>query len=161
MIDWREDWISRFVWVKDFRLSMTMTTYKKTQGRPTRQIALCVVVACFSWLLVSAGNLVPRSLREWLFGFVGIRPTIGWLGVCVVLVGVSGFVALAVLNRPRWADFLISVQAEIDKVTWPSKAEVRKATIVVLVLLVGMAVVIFLFDVVWQWVFKTVGFLQI
>ena len=68
---------------------------------------------------------------------------------------------MAILNRPRWADFLISVQAEIDKVTWPSKAEVHKHTLVVLVLLVSMSVIVFAFDIVWQWVFKTIGFLQI
>lgn len=139
---------------------MAMTTYKKTQGRPTRQIALCVVVVCLSWLLVSAAALTRPALKG-TFELVGIGPAIGWLCLCVVLVGVSGLVSFGILNRPRWADFLISVQAEIDKVTWPSKAEVRKATMVVLVLLVSMAVVIFLFDAIWQWVFKTIGFLQI
>jgi preprotein translocase subunit SecE len=139
---------------------MALTTYKKTQGRPTRQIALCVIVACLSWLLVSAGALI-RPFLNGAFKAIGVGAAIGWLGVCVVLVGLSGVLAMALLNRPRWADFLISVQAEIDKVTWPSKAEVQKATLVVLVLLVSMAVVIFLFDLVWQWVFKTIGFLQI
>ena len=139
---------------------MALTTYKKTQGRPTRQIALCVVVVCLSWLLVQTGALA-RPLLKATFEFVGIGTSIGWLFLCLVLVGFSGLLAFALLNRPRWADFLISVQAEIDKVTWPSKAEVRKATVVVLILLVSMAVVIFLFDVIWQWVFKTIGFLQI
>ena len=139
---------------------MALTTYKKTQGRPTRQIALCVVVVGLSWLLVQTGALA-RPLLKTTFEFVGIGSAIGWLFLCLVLVGLSGLLAFALLNRPRWADFLISVQAEIDKVTWPSKAEVRKATVVVLILLVSMAVVIFLFDVIWQWVFKTIGFLQI
>ena len=139
---------------------MALTTYKKTQGRPTRQIALCAVVVCLSWLLVQTGALA-RPLLKATFEFVGIGTSIGWLVLCLVLVGLSGLLAFALLNRPRWADFLISVQAEIDKVTWPSKAEVRKATVVVLILLVSMAVVIFLFDVIWQWVFKTIGFLQI
>lgn len=129
---------------------MALTTYKKTQGRPTRQVALCVLIAALSWLLISiAGLIVTRH--------VGV----GWLGICIAVVVVAGIISVALLNRPRWADFLISVQAEIDKVTWPSKGEVRKATIVVLILLVSMAVVIFLFDVIWQWVFKTIGFLQI
>jgi preprotein translocase subunit SecE len=139
---------------------MSLTTYKKTQGRPARQIALCVAVVCLSWLLVQTGALI-RPLLKTFFDFVGVGAAIGWLFFCLVLVGLSGVIAFALLNRPRWADFLISVQAEIDKVTWPSKAEVKKATIVVLLLLVSMAVVIFLFDVLWQWVFKTLGFLQI
>jgi preprotein translocase subunit SecE len=139
---------------------MALTTYKKTQGRPTRQIALCVVVVCLSWLLVQTGALI-RPLLKATFDFVGVGASIGWLFLCLVLVGLSGLLAFNLLNRPRWADFLISVQAEIDKVTWPTKSEVRKATAVVLILLVSMAVVIFLFDAIWQWVFKTIGFLQI
>ncbi|MEQ1933151.1 MAG: preprotein translocase subunit SecE, partial [Fimbriimonadaceae bacterium] len=62
---------------------------------------------------------------------------------------------------PRWADFLISVQAEIDRVTWPSVVEVKRATVVVLVLITSMAVVMFCFDLIWQWVFQVIGFLQI
>ena len=130
---------------------MALTTYKKTQGRPTRQIALRVVIASLSWFLIQIAAMFV-SRRQ-----VGIW----WLPICIGLVGVAGLISVAVLNRPRWVDFLISVQAEIDKVTWPSKGEVRKATMVVLVLLVSMAGVIFVFDVIWQKVFKTIGFLQI
>jgi preprotein translocase subunit SecE len=129
---------------------MSLTAYKKTQGRPTRQIALVVVVACLSWLLISVTAL-----------FVRRQVGIGWLAICSAIVVAAGLISARLLNRPRWADFLISVQAEIDKVTWPSKAEVRKATAVVLVLLTLMAGVVFVFDVLWQWVFKTLGFLQI
>ncbi len=128
---------------------MGLTNYKKTQGRPTRQIALCVVIASLSWLLITTAMLFVR--RQ-----VG---GISWLSICVVLIGLAGVISVAILNRPRWADFLISVQAEIDKVTWPSKAEVHKHTIVVLILLVSMAVIVFGFDIVWMWVFRTIGFL--
>lgn len=129
---------------------MGLTNYKKSQGRPTRQIALCVVIASLSWLLISVAAL-----------FVRRQVGIGWLSICIVAIGVAGAISIALLNRPRWADFLISVQAEIDKVTWPSKSEVHKHTLVVLVLLVSMAAIVFVFDVVWQWVFKAIGFLQI
>lgn len=129
---------------------MGLTNYKKTQGRPTRQIALCVVIASLSWLLISVAAL-----------FVRRQVGIGWLSICIIAIGVAGAISVALLNRPRWADFLISVQAEIDKVTWPSKSEVHKHTLVVLVLLVSIAAIVFAFDIVWQWVFKTIGFLQI
>ena len=127
---------------------MGLTNYKKTQGRPTRQIALCVVIASLSWLLISFAAL-----------FVRRQVGIGWLSICIAVIGLAGVISVAILNRPRWADFLISVQAEIDKVTWPSKAEVHKHTIVVLILLVSMAVIVFGFDIVWMWVFRTIGFL--
>ena len=65
------------------------------------------------------------------------------------------------LNKSKWADFLISVQAEIDKVTWPSGIEVKRATVVVLALITSMAIVMFCFDFIWQWAFQVIGFLQI
>ena len=129
---------------------MAVTTYKKNQGRPARQIALCVVVASLSWLLISVVALFVR--RQ-----VGIQ----WLGICVAVVLVAAWLSTVLLNRPRWADFLISVQQEIDKVTWPSTQEVKRATVVVLILITSMAVVIFCFDLIWQWVFQVIGFLQI
>lgn len=129
---------------------MAVTTYKKTQGRPARQIALVAVVGGLSWLLISSVGV-----------FVSKQSGFGWLLICVGIIAGVGFVSVSLLNRPRWADFLISVQAEVDKVTWPSTNEVRRATVVVLGLLFSMAVVIFLFDTFWQWVFKTVGFLVI
>ena len=129
---------------------MSVTSYKKNQGRPARQIALCVVAACVSWLLISVAAMLVRKQ-------VGIQ----WLGICISVIAVSAWASMVLLNRPRWADFLISVQAEIDKVTWPSVEEVKRATVVVLVLITSMAVVIFCFDLIWQWVFQVIGFLQI
>lgn len=129
---------------------MSGTSYKKNQGRPSRQVALCVVAACLSWLLISVASL-----------FVAKQIGIQWLGICVVAIIVSVIGSMIVLSRPKFADFLISVQAEIDKITWPSGDEVKRATVVVLVLITTMAVLIFCFDLIWQWVFQVIGFLQI
>lgn len=129
---------------------MGLTNYKKTQGRPARQIALCVVVSFLSWVFISTASV-----------FVRRQAGVFWLCVCLTAVVLASVISVLFLNRPRWADFLISVQSEIDKVTWPSKAEVKRHTVVVLVLLFSMASIVFVFDIVWQWVFKTVGFFQI
>jgi preprotein translocase subunit SecE len=129
---------------------MGLTNYKRTQGRPTRQIALCVAVSLLSWVFISAAAV-----------FIRRQSGVLWLSICLVSVVLASMVSVLFLNRPRWADFLISVQSEIDKVTWPSKSEIKKNTIVVLVLLFSMASIVFVFDLVWQWVFKTVGFLQV
>ena len=129
---------------------MAVTAYKRNQGRPTRQIALCVTTAALSWLLLSVVALFTRR-----------QAGIEWLGICLVVIAAAAALSLALLNRPRWADFLISVQAEIDKVTWPTTQEVRRATVVVLALIATMAVIIFCYDVIWRWVFEKIGFLQI
>ncbi len=129
---------------------MSVTAYKKNQGRPTRQIALCAVVAVLSWFLIQVTTLFWKK-----------QSGLPWLGMTVLAIGGSAFISVVLLNRPKWADFLISVQQEIDRVTWPSMLEVKRATIVVLFLLASMSVLIFGFDLVWQWVFELIGFLQI
>lgn len=129
---------------------MAVTAYKKNQGRPTRQIALCAGIAILSWFLLSVVSLFWKK-----------KTGLPWLGISVGTIAVSAFISTVLLNRPKWADFLISIQQEIDRVTWPSGAEVKRATIVVLGLLASMSVLIFGFDLLWQWVFELIGFLQI
>ena len=62
-----------------------------------------------------------------------------------------------VVNWPRFADFLIAVEAEMNKVTWPSKDELIRASIVVIFTIFFLATALFLFDVIWQYVFSTIG----
>ena len=129
---------------------MLTSGYKKKQGRPSRQIALCVVTSCLAWLTIQIASI-----------FVARQAGIFWLSLCITASIVSALVSLLILEKPKFSDFLISVQSEIDKVTWPSTAEVKRATLVVLVLIISIACVMFLFDLVWQWVFQVIGFLQI
>ena len=65
------------------------------------------------------------------------------------------------VNYPRFADFLISVEAEMDKVSWSSKSELYRATVVVLVTMVLIGIILFVFDVIWQYFFEFIGFLEI
>lgn len=129
---------------------MLVSGYKRKQGRPSRQIALCVLTGCFAWLTIQIASM-----------FVAKQSGIFWLSLCISACAVSAFVSMFILEKQKLSDFLISVQSEIDKVTWPSTAEVKRATLVVLVLIISMACVMFFFDLIWQWVFQVIGFLQI
>ena len=48
--------------------------------------------------------------------------------------------------------FLGEVKAEVTKITWPTREELRKATIVILVFVVVVAVVIGAMDLILQWI---------
>ena len=61
------------------------------------------------------------------------------------------------VNLPSFADFLIAVEAEMKKVTWPGKDELVRAAIVVIFTIFFLAISLFLFDIVWQKVFVTLG----
>ena len=56
-----------------------------------------------------------------------------------------------------FADFLISVEGEMAKVSWPSKTELRSATFVVLTLFFLLAGVLYIFDLFFVFLFKAIG----
>jgi preprotein translocase subunit SecE len=54
---------------------------------------------------------------------------------------------------PRFADFLIGVEAEMNKVSWPSRTELVRASMVVLFTIFLLATVLFAFDLLWSAIF--------
>jgi preprotein translocase subunit SecE len=53
------------------------------------------------------------------------------------------------------ASFLGEVKAEVKKVTWPDRQQLKNATLVIVGFVLLMAVVIGVMDIVLQWVFVT------
>jgi len=64
------------------------------------------------------------------------------------------------VNYPKFADFLVSVEAEMAKVSWPSKGELYRATVVVIVTMFLLAAMLFAFDTIWQWFFRLIGIIR-
>ena len=56
-----------------------------------------------------------------------------------------------------FADFLISVEGEMAKVSWPSKGELRSSTFVVLTLFFLLAGVLYVFDLFFVFLFRAIG----
>ena len=111
--------------------------YKRSQGKITRQatcIAIWVTCALGAWRLYEVGGLegpyryaVPAVLL-----FLGL-----WFGYRIV-------------NYPPFADFLIAVEAEMNKVSWPSRTELVRSSVVVIILIFGLTVILFSYDVIWH-----------
>lgn len=124
--------------------------YKRNQGRLTRQltaIAAALVFILGAWTLSNTVlSEADRPVR------VGIPIAIGLLGM---------WVGFRLVNYPRFADFLISVEAEMDKVSWPDWPYLIRATGVVMAVMILTAAYLFLFDTFWLWFFDLIGFLDI
>ncbi len=123
--------------------------YKRTQGRLTRQLTalgLGLIVLYGVWTL-SQGPLstYSRTVRS-------VVPT--------AIMAVAAWLIFRLVNYPRFADFLISVQAEMDKVSWPSKQEIVRATWVVLTIMVFLSLILFGFDLFWVWLFTLLRILR-
>ncbi len=123
--------------------------YKANQGRMVRQFTFfaIVVIAAFGCLTLFNSVLMGsgKSLQ---------------VGLPLALWAFASWVAFRVVNFPRFADFLVSVESELEKVTWPSRTEVVQATMVVLFTMFSLGVFLFLIDLIWTWFFNVIGFTE-
>ena len=123
--------------------------HKSNQGRMVRQFTFfaIVVVAAFGCITLSNGPLMSYAKGIQ----VGV-PAALWLICC--------WVAFRMVNYPRFADFLVSVESELEKVTWPGRQEVLQATVVVLCTMFFLGLFLFLIDLLWTWLFNFIGFTE-
>jgi len=123
---------------------------KGTQGRLVRQLTAIGMVAIAIFGAYSLYNILPLGMSA------GTQK-----GIAVAVVVVSTWLAYRVVNFPRFADFLISVEAEVGKVTWATWDQLWRSTAVVIVIMVLLSVLLLAFDMLWQLFFRLIGFLQI
>ena len=75
-------------------------------------------------------------------------------GIPICCCVMSVWVAYRLVNLPAFADFLIAVEAEMNKVSWPTRHELFRASVVVLFTIFVLAGVLYFFDAFWQWFFS-------
>jgi len=131
--------------VSGFLQQLTQTgIYKRNQGRITRQVTFAAIALTVAMGLYRLSNLMMDSPPEWRFGLPG----------ALLLLGL--WIAYRIVNMPNFTDFLIAVEAEMNKVSWPSRAELFRASMVVLVTIFFLAAVLFLYDWIWRVLFTEV-----
>ena len=69
----------------------------------------------------------------------------------------GSWVGYRIVNWPKFADFLISVEAELNKVSWPTQKELVRASIVVIFTILFLSLILFLYDALWKFVFGWLG----
>ena|GEM_PF-699065 len=66
------------------------------------------------------------------------------------------WISFRIVNVHAFADFLIAVEAEMKKVSWPDSPTLMRSTIVVLVTIFFLAAILYAFDFVWRTIFTYV-----
>ena len=136
-----------------FRELFQLGVYKRSQGRIARQVTfatLALTVVIGAWRLyymlqaLHVGGNVDSTDRTMRLGIAGI----------VALLGV--WICYRVVNLPSFADFLIAVEAEMNKVSWPSRTELVRSSMVVIILMFGLTLVLFTYDTVLAWLLSKV-----
>jgi preprotein translocase subunit SecE len=129
---------------------LTAEVYKRNQGRMVRQVTcLAIWTACF----LGAWRFYETFMVDADFGAGWQGATIKWLVPALIcLAGV--WIGYRLVNWPRFADFLISVEAEMNKVSWPSWSELYRASLVVIFTIAFLALLLFGYDLIWVTLFQ-------
>lgn len=113
--------------------------YKRSQGRVVRQVtfaACAIIVALGCWSLSNEMQDVDSQAARYL--------------VPLGLLAAGVWACFRLVQLPQFADFLISVEAEMNKVAWPKRTELINASIVVILVIFIMAGLLFGFDLLLQ-----------
>jgi preprotein translocase subunit SecE len=112
--------------------------YKRSQGRIARQVTFFAIWLAFA---VAAWKMYGMAQTDvWRY----VVPT--------VLVAVGAWIAFRIVNLPSFADFLISVEAEMNKVSWPGRTELWRAAMVVIVVIFLLAGILYAYDLILRYI---------
>ena len=139
------------------------TLYKRNQGRLVRRltaISIAGIVAFGCWSLSAwvenSPQIAELSRPRWIPSFLpGVQMAIPTV---IALAGI--WFAFRIVNYPPFANFLVSVEAEMDKVSWASVEYLKRATAVVLCTMMFLGAVLWVYDFLWFQLFTAIGILD-
>jgi preprotein translocase subunit SecE len=124
--------------------------YKRSQGRIIRQITFGAI-----WLMFVVG---AWRLKDYLQQGGGVEGTV--VGISVALAVLGGWLAFRLVNLPSFADFLIAVEAEMNKVSWPTRTELIRSSLVVIFSILFLAVILYGYDTFWSFLLNRLGVMR-
>ena len=75
----------------------------------------------------------------------------GWnIGIPLGVLVLGLWFSFRIVHLPRFADFLIAVEAEMNKVSWPSTTELIKSSLVVIIVIFLLTGILFGYDLLWR-----------
>lgn len=135
---------------------LSASVYKRNQGRVARQLtfaALAAVIGIGVWRLAQLLGVLYGGGAAGMGGedFGVVR-----FVVPAVLLAIGLWVAYRAVNVPWFADFLIAVEAEMAKVSWPTGDEVFRSSVVIIFLIFALAAILAGYDLFWWFVLRSV-----
>ena len=121
-----------------FQEMLRVGIYKRSQGRITRQVTFAVLAIVIALGLLRLSTILAKSGPHWQYALPGV----------LLMAGL--WASYRVVNVPGFADFLIAVEAEMNKVSWPTWPELSRASMVVLIVIFSLAFVLAVYDILWK-----------
>lgn len=125
---------------------LSFALYKWGQGRVTRQVTFAALA-----LIVSLGGWQLSQFVAGLVSGEAAGPDLGAVrfALPLALLAAGLWLCFRIVNIPRFAEFLIAVEAEMAKVSWPTATEVFRSSAVVIFLIFALAFLLAAFDLFW------------
>jgi preprotein translocase subunit SecE len=121
-----------------FRELVHVGIYKRSQGRITRQITFAALAVAIALGLLRLSSIMAGKGFEYQLGLPGL------------LLAAGLWTSYRMVNVPGFADFLIAVEAEMNKVSWPTRTELFRSSIVVLIMMFALGIYLAGCDVLWK-----------
>ncbi len=119
-----------------------------SSGDPRRWAYLIFVLGGFMGAWVLAHFIEDMWAIVWSWQPQIRRPDETWATIAGITIAVLG--VTYAIRKERWFKFTIEVVEEVSQVTWPTRAETRAATIVVIVMTFICSIILWVMDQTWS-----------
>jgi preprotein translocase subunit SecE len=126
---------------------LSVSLYKRNQGRVARQAtfaAVALIMGTGAWRLSQIVTAMASGDASGAVDLGVVR-----FVVPAAMIAAAAWIAFRIVNIPRFAEFLIAVEAEMAKVSWPTGHEVFRSSVVVIFLIFFLAALLAGFDFFW------------
>ncbi len=123
--------------------------YKPTQGKRARL-----------WTALGLGAIFASGLYTFYNYYLSDQGRLLSYNTALALAAVSAWLIWRFVEYPPFADFLIATEAEMNKVSWTSWDDLKRATAVVLATVFLISMFLFGVDVLWSKLLLIIGVLR-
>jgi preprotein translocase SecE subunit len=139
----------------------TAAGYKRSQGQRVRRgsmLALLLLAGCGIYTML-AHHTLETGAKDWQVAIpfaersLTLLPDVRFT-LPILLAGLTLWVSYRLVNFPPFADFLIATEAELNKVSWPTRKRLVQDTMVVLTTMALTTIFLFAVDVGWVFILE-------
>jgi preprotein translocase subunit SecE len=133
---------------------LSFSMYKRQQGRVTRQVTFAAVSLAIGLGVWRLAQVLPLWLGGDASSSFGDELGLVRFLVPGLLMAAGIWLAFRIVQTPAVADFLIAVETEMTKVSWPTRDEVIRSSIVIIFMIFVLAGILAVYDLFWWFVLR-------